>query len=256
MASRAEAVAASAGGATAVEAAGPSLRRAIREALGDLYYHSWRLVPGNVLWSFTALAVLLAVVVSPLGLAALPVLAIPTAGLFRMTTRVARGGSVSFWDAMSAWRTELGGTLTLGAGLAVAAVVLGTNIVTGLTSGTPLGWALATLAVWGLVAAWLFAWTAWPIVTDPWRAGWPFRERVRLASVLLLAHPIRIAALGVALAAFLAVSTAAFVALLMVSVAIAALITARYILPAADRLDRQIGIAREHGLPEAIPEAD
>jgi hypothetical protein len=237
-----------------VEATGPSVGRAIREGLGDLYYHSWRLVPGNVLWSFTALAILLAVVVSPLGLAALPVLAIPTAGLFRMTTRVARGESVSFWDAAAAWRTELGGTLVLGAGLAVVAVVLGTNVVTGLASGTPLGWALATLALWGLVAAWLFAWTAWPIVTDPWRAGWPFRERVRLASVLLLAHPIRIAALGVALALFLGISTVAFVALLMVSVAVAALVAARYILPAADRLDRQIGMARERGLPEAVSE--
>jgi len=237
-----------------VEATGPSVGRAIREGLGDLYYHSWRLVPGNVLWSFTALAILLAVVVSPLGLAALPVLAIPTAGLFRMTTRVARGESVSFWDGAAAWRTELGGTLVLGAGLAVVAVVLGTNVVTGLASGTPLGWALATLALWGLVAAWLFAWTAWPIVTDPWRAGWPFRERVRLASVLLLAHPIRIAALGVALALFLGISTVAFVALLMVSVAVAALVAARYILPAADRLDRQIGMARERGLPEAVSE--
>ena len=256
MASRAEAVAASPGGATAVDTAAPSLRRAIREAFGDLYYHSWRLVPGNVLWSFTALAVLLAVVVSPLGLAALPILAVPTAGLFRMTTRVARGGAVSFWDAAAAWRTELGGTLLLGAGLAVAAIVLATNVLNGLGSGTPLGWALATLALWGLVAAWLLAWTVWPVVTDPWRAGWPFRERVRLASVLLLAHPIRVAALGVALAAFLAVSAVAFVALLMVSVAIAALVTARYILPAADRLDRQIGVAREHGLPEAVPEPD
>ena len=240
----------------AVEAAGPSLRRAIREALGDLYYHSWRLVPGNVLWSFTALAVLLAVIVSPLGVAALPVLAIPTAGLFRMTTRIVRGGSVSFWDAVGAWRTELGGTLALGAGLAVAALVLGTNVVTGLVSGTPLGWALATLALWGLVAAWPFAWTVWPIVADPWRAGWPFRERVRLAGVLLLAHPVRIAAMGVALAAFLAASTVAFVALLMISVAIASLVAARYVLPAADRLDRQIGLARERGLAEAIPEPD
>jgi hypothetical protein len=240
----------------AAEAAGPSLRRAIREALGDLYYHSWRLVPGNVLWSFTALAVLLAVIVSPVGVAALPVLAIPTAGLFRMTTRIARGGSVSFWDAVGAWRTELGGTLALGAGLAVAALVLGTNVVTGLVSGTPLGWALATLALWGLVATWLFAWTVWPIVADPWRAGWPFRERVRLAGVLLLAHPVRIAAIGVVLAAFIAASTVAFVALLMISVAIASLVAARYVLPAADRLDRQIGLARERGLAEAIPDPD
>jgi hypothetical protein len=256
VASRADAVADSSGGATAVDGAGPSLRRAIREALGDLYYHSWRLVPGNVLWSFTALAVLLAVIVSPVGVAALPVLAVPTAGLFRMTTRIARGGTVSFWDAAAAWRTELGWTLALGAGLAICALVLGTNVVTGLVSATPLGWAMATLALWGLVAAWLFAWTVWPIVTDPWRAAWPVRERVRLAAVLLLAHPIRIAALGVVLAAFLAVSTVAFVALLLVSVAIASLVAARYVLPAADRLDRQIGLARGRGLAEAVSEPE
>ena len=135
-------------------------------------------------------------------------------------------------------------------------LVLGTNVVTGLVSATPLGWAMATLALWGLVAAWLFAWTVWPIVTDPWRAAWPVRERVRLAAVLLLAHPIRIAALGVVLAAFLAVSTVAFVALLLVSVAIASLVAARYVLPAADRLDRQIGLARGRGLAEAVSEPE
>jgi hypothetical protein len=256
VASRADVVATRGVQAVVAGRRGPSLAGAFRAALTDLYFHSWRLLPANVVWSVTAIAVLVAVILSPLAVAFLPVLAIPTAGLFRMTTRIARGDAVSFWDGASAWRTELPATLLLGAGLVFATLVLGVNVVTGLGSGTPLGWALATLAFWGIAAAWLFAWTAWPIAEDPRRATWPIRERLQLAATLVLAHPVRVGALGVALAVFLAASTVAVVALLMVSVAIAALVAARYVLPAADRLDDQLGFAHTRGLLPAATEPD
>ena len=69
----------------------------------------------------------------------------------------------------------------------------------------------------------------------------PSGDRLRLAALLLLAHPVRIGALGVVLAIFLALSTVAIVALLTISVSFAALVASHFVLPAADRLDAQLG---------------
>jgi hypothetical protein len=231
--------------------AAPSLGVTLRAALSDLYFHSWRLVPANIVWSLVAIATLGFAVFAPIGLVGIAILAVPTAGLFRMAAAIARGESVSFWDSVAAWRRGVAGTLALGAALGVTTTVLIVNLVTGILAETVLGWGFATLAFWGLVALWLLAWTVWPVLADPWRASWPARERIRLAGYLVLAHPVRIGALGLILAIFLVASTIAIVALLTVSVAIAALVATRYVLPAADRLDARIGFARARGLPEA-----
>ena len=245
-------------GSTALPAMPPaaSLGGAIRSALGDLYEHSWRLVPANIVWSIVAVAVLFAAVVAPIGLLLVPLLAFPTAGLFRMTTRIARGDAVSFWDSIAAWRRDALATLLLGGALSLAAVVLSVNFVSGILTQTVIGWAFATLAFWGLVAAWLIAWTAWPILADPHRDRWPARERARLAARVVLAHPIALAVLGVLLLAFLVASAVAIVAILTVSVALAALIAARYVLPAADRLDAQLGFGARRGLATGPQELD
>jgi hypothetical protein len=257
VASRADAVLASATEPLAPPARPPSLASAVRSSLSDLYYHSWRLVPANVVWAAVAVALLFAIVIAPVGLLLLPLLAVPTAGLFRMTTRIVRGGAVSFWDAVAAWRQGALGTLLLGAGLAIAAAILTVNLVTGILTQTLLGWAFATLAFWGLVAAWLFAWTAWPVMADPARERWPARARVHLAALVVLAYPLRIATLGLLLLALLVASTVAFVAILTVSVAVAALISARYVLPAVDRLDGQLRFGESRGLrgphEDAVP---
>lgn len=218
----------------------PSIRSAVGDAARDFYYHSWRLLPANVLWSVVALVILIAAIVAPAGILLLPVLALPTAGIFRITTRIARGGSVSFWDAIDAWRTAIGQTLALGAGIVGAAVVLATNLVLGLAGASPLGWAVATLAGWGLVVLWLFAWTAWPIVVDPARADRPVVDRIRLAALLVLAHPIRIGGLGLALGAILVAGAVAVVAIVSIAVSFAALVASRYVLPAADRLEARL----------------
>jgi hypothetical protein len=235
---------------------GPSLGGAIRLAVHDFYYHSWRLLPANVAWSAVALIVVAIAIVSPVAIVLAPVLALPTAGIFRVTTRIARGESVSFWDALDAWRTDILPTLVLGAGLLAATVVLGSNLIAGLSSDSPLGWAFATLAGWGLLAAWLYAWTAWPILTDPARAGRPIAERARLAALLVLARPGRIGGLGILLAVLLVVSAAAVVALATVSVAFAALVASRYVLPAADRLEVVLHAKATAGESETRPAPD
>jgi len=220
--------------------AGPSLRGAIATALHDAYFHSWRLLPANVVWSVTAIILLVANLATPLALVLLPLLGLPTAGLFRVSTRIVRGEAVSFWDAADAWRLDVRQTLAVSASLVAASLVLAANVTLGITSTSPLGWVLATLAAWGLVGLWLLAWTLWPILVDPQRSGRPARDRIRVAALLVLAHPFRIGALGVALAIFLAASTVAIVALVTISVALSALVASRLVLPAADRLEAQL----------------
>ena len=106
---------------------------------------------------------------------------------------------------------------------------------------TPIGWSLATLAAWGLLVTWLFAWTAWPVLMDPRRASRPIRDRLRVAGLLVIAFPVRFGVLGVFLAIILVASTVAVVVLATVGVAFASLVATRYVLPAADRLEQRLG---------------
>jgi hypothetical protein len=225
----------------------PSVRGALRAAATDFYFHSWRLLPANVLWAVVSLAIVgLAILVPPL-LVLAPFAALPVAGIFRIATRIVRGESVSFWDGLSAWRSEVRPSLALGAGLIVVTLVLGFNFVSGILADSAPGWAFATLAFWGLVGTWLYAWVAWPILLDPNRASQPARSRLRLAALLVLAHPVRIGALGLALAVLVVVSTVAVVALVTVSIAFGALVAARYVLPAADRLEGRLDVGVSAG---------
>jgi uncharacterized membrane protein YesL len=220
----------------------PGLGHAVRAALGDAYYHSWRLVPANLVWTIVAVAVATIGLVSPYGVVLLPVLALPTAGIFRVTTRIVRGGPVSFWDAVDAWRTDVPVTLGLGVTIVLVTVVLGANTVVGLTSDSAIGWGMATLAAWGLLALVLLLWTAWPIVVDPARARTPLRARLRLAGLLVLASPVRIALLAIGLTVFLALSAVAIVVFVTIGLSLAALIASREILPAADRLEERLAV--------------
>jgi hypothetical protein len=131
----------------------------------------------------------------------------------------------------------------------VVGTVLVLDLVWGLTSATPLGWAFATVAGWGLLALWLVGWTLAPLLVDPMRADRPVRDRLTLAALVVLAHPFRSLAMGVLLAAFLAISTVAILPLLTVSMALAALTATRLVLPLADRLERR------RAAPAEVPSA-
>jgi uncharacterized membrane protein YesL len=220
----------------------PSLRGAIRAAATDFYFHSWRLLPANVFWAVVALAIVAVAILVPPLLVLVPLAALPTAGIFRIAARIVRGEAVSFWDGIGAWRSDLLPSLALGTGLLGATIILGFNVATGLLSDSLPGWAFATLAFWGLVGTWLYAWVAWPILLDPVRAAEPARERLRLAALLILAHPLRVGGLGLVLAVLVVVSTVAVVALVTVGVSFGALVSTRYVLPAADRLAVRLAV--------------
>ncbi|HET9458141.1 MAG TPA: hypothetical protein VFO78_12415 [Candidatus Limnocylindrales bacterium] len=211
----------------------------MKAAAVDFYYQSIRLVPANVLWGVTLLALLaLAIGGGPLvPLVAAPLLAIPYVGVARLAALTVRGRDVVLSDV---WRTyrEFGlVALGIGAVVTVATVLLASNVVIGATQGSFVGWAFATLAGSGLLAIWVLSFPLWLLLVDPERSEQRRRDRLRLAVLLVLAAPGRTALLAFVLALLLAVSTVAFAALLTISVAYANLVAARYLLPLADRLE-------------------
>ncbi len=216
----------------------PGLRRALRTAAVDLYYQSVRLVPANLVWG-AALVLILVLASSGAWLAALlvtPVLTLALVGVARLAGLIVRGEEVVLSDA---WRAghERALPAIVGGLLGVAAsAILATNLSVGLSSGSPVGFSLAVLAGWGLVGLWLTGFPFWTLLADPARVAWSATDVARLTALLLLARPMMLAGLGLALAAVLLVSAVLVAALLVVSVAYAALVTAHCVLPAADRL--------------------
>jgi len=222
-------------GVAPVRPPAPRLARVVRTAFADFFANSWRLVVANVVWGIGILALLAAASEAPLAIVMAPLLALPTVGVFRVAALIARDEPVTTVDGFRAWRSLGGRALVLGTVLLLAGLVFATNLMTGIQSGGLLGWSLATLAGWGLVATGLVAVVAWPLVTDPWREELPLRALVRLSVLMVLAFPLRLAALLALVTVLLAVSTVALVAVLSISLAYAALVCCRYVLPAADR---------------------
>jgi hypothetical protein len=217
----------------------PRLGRVVRAAMTDFYFNSLRLVPANVVWGAWVIIIVLVGMAWPMGgIALLALLALPTAGIFRVAARIVRvEPDVSLRDIAWPYRHGAGTTILLGAASVGISFVLGSNVVVGLIGGEPFGWLVATLAGWGLIALWCGALVAWPLIADPARAAWPLRERVRLAGRLLLIDPLRWGALGLAAAVLVAISVALTAAILTVGVAFVALVACRSVYPAADRLE-------------------
>jgi hypothetical protein len=233
----------------------PSLGGALRAGVGDLFYNSWRAVPVNAMFGVVLVGVLAAwAFAGALAAAAVSVLlAPPLAGMFRLGGQATRGRDVNLSDALDPMREAPLVVLAAGAAFALAVLVLGTNVVTGLRIGGILPWMVSTAAAWGLVATLVLGFAYWPIAVDPGRAGQPALARARLAALLAFAHPLRLGALATLLSLVLAASTAVVAALLTVSVALCAFVACRYVLPAADRLEAQLAGARGPGDPGRGP---
>jgi hypothetical protein len=214
------------------------LGTAFRAAFTDYYFNSMRLVAANVVWGAGTVAIAFVGFVWPLGgLLLLPLLALPTAAIFRVASTVVRGRpEAGRSDIVWPYRRAVAGSLALGAVATVLGLVLATNVVTGIGQGTPFGWVIATMAAWGLVALWCGALVVWPMIVDPARDGSPLRGRLRLAAGLLLVDPIRFGGLGLVVAVIVIVSTVLTAAILTVSVAFVALLACRMAYPIADRL--------------------
>lgn len=216
---------------------------AIRAALTDYYFNSVRLVPANVGWGAgLVVVVVIGSVWPPGGLLLLPLLALPTAGVFRLAACIVRAAPEPGWDEIVwPYRYAMRSTLALGGIAVMATLVLAGNVAMGIAGrGDLIGWVLATLAGWGLVAVWVSTLVAWPLVVDPARDGQPARQKLRLAGALLLVDPVRVGGLSVAALVVVVVSTILTAALLTISVAFVALLACRMVYPLADRLEPAI----------------
>jgi uncharacterized membrane protein YesL len=218
---------------------------ALRQALRDFYFNSWRLAPANLVWGIVLVAALFLGPVSIVGGALLVFLAIPTVGLYRMAALVARDEPATFGDFIGAMRRF--GLGALGVAIAVAALglVLTSNIFVGLESDNPLGWLITAMALWGDVALVLFLVVFWPVFVDPRREGVGLRQKLALAGLAVIGRPIRVIALAVAVGLVLTASTILFAMLVIVSVAYVALVSSRVVLPMVDELEARLPAPRE-----------
>jgi hypothetical protein len=220
--------------------AAPTAGSALRAALSGFYYNSWRLVPANAVWGALFLGTGFLALVWPAAALVLWlfVLPLPTAGIFRMATLIARDQPVALSDALD-WRAFWKPALAMGFVLGGLTLVLGYNLVVGISSLEPLSWAFATMAGWGLFTGWLVGLALWPLLLDPVRDGMPIDARLRLAATVIFAAPARYLVLAFVLLVVLIASTIMFAALLTVSVAFMALALAAYVLPLADRIEQR-----------------
>lgn len=215
----------------------PRLGGALREAAFDFFYNSWRLVPANIVWGATFLAILVAagIWLPALGLVAL--LAVPAAGIYRMAALAARGGGMSLSDFLAGMRRFWWPALATGVLATFLAIVFTANLVLGLQTGGIVGWTFSAFALYGDIGLAMVLVAYWPILVDPLREELPVRRRLWLAVLVNLGGPGRMFALAVVAGVILALSTILVVALVTVAVAFVALVTTRYVLPAADRLE-------------------
>lgn len=208
----------------------------MRGAVSDLYYNSWRFLAANVLIGAALLAILLGAVAWPGMLLLLPLVAVPTAGLMRMSTRLVRDGHTDFDDFLAVVRRPAT-SLVLGVAQCAVLAVLAIDVAVGASIGSFLGSLLQVSALYGLVILWAFASAGWPLVLDPVRDGDPLRARLRLAVVMLVAHPVRVGAVLLGSGVVVAVAALVIAPLVTFALALVWLGLARFVLPVADRLE-------------------
>jgi Na+(H+)/acetate symporter ActP len=217
----------------------PGLWAALRAATVDFYYHSIRLVVANLIWGAAFFIVWsLTVAGAPLlGLVVAPLLALPWVGVVRLGALIVRGDDVVLSDAFGAYRSYF--VPALAAGVVTTAVfgVLGSNVVSGLLSGGPIGWVLATLAGWGIAIGVAVSLAFWPLLVDPRRAGQSLVASARLAALVVLANPLRMGGLGLIVVLVGIAGTVAAAAIATFALAWISLAACRVALPLADRLE-------------------
>lgn len=222
----------------AARPARPGLLRSLRAAGSDFYYNSVRLVGLNLVWALCVAVVYLISLASPLaGIAGAVLLALPTAGIFRVAALIVRREPASLSDGLAAPRRFLVPALAGGAVLTGAMVVFLVDLGSGMATDDVVGIAFATMAGWGLIIAAIVACCWWPLLVDPRDPDRGGRASLRLACYVVIAHPLRAAGLAVVLGAILIVSTVLLAALFTVALSFCALVACHYVLPAADRME-------------------
>ena len=209
-----------------------------------MYFNSLRFVPANLAWTIVVLAVLFAAINWPPAVLLGVLVAVPIVGMHRMAALLTRGAPTSISDFLDGMRRFGLAAAGITAGVAILGVVLVTNVVTGFTSSSPLGWFVGATALWGLVALAMAVVAIWPVLVDPRREDRPLRRRLQLAGLVVIGRPGRLFVLTLLIAAILVVSTALLGVIVLVGVAYASLLATRWVLPTADDLEARYEAAR------------
>lgn len=217
-----------------------SLRRALRQALTDCYFNSWRLAPANVVWGIGLVAALFAGINTVIGVTLLVALAVPVAGLHRMAALIARDEAAAFSDFVDGMRRYGLTAFAIGAAAVILAILFTTNVLVGLQSGGPIGWLISALALHGLIALSMFLVAFWPILVDPQRESLGLGARLQLAGLAVIGRPGRLLLLTAIVGLILLVSFVLFAAILLMSVAYVSLVASRYVLPMVDGLEARL----------------
>ena len=215
----------------------PGLTMALRRAATDVYQHSIRFVPLNLVFGFAAAALVwVALAGLPIpALIAAPLLALPAVAIARLAALVTRGADVVLSDAWVAIRELAVPSLVVGSVATLATVVLASNVVAGFGGAGVLSAGLAIASAWGLVALWLGALPVLVILADPARPGAGLTGALGGGALLLLAAPGRLVRLSIAVTCITVIGTILGAAILTVGLAYAVAVSARVVLPLADR---------------------
>jgi hypothetical protein len=214
----------------------PRALRVLREAVSDLYYNSWRFLGANMLVGLLLIIVVLAAVGSTWLLALLPLASVPAAGTMRMATCLVRDGHVDFGDFVDVVRRPAM-ALVVGYLQGLIVLILVVDLWIGSVVGEVFGMVLTLSAAYGLLILWAYAAAAWTLLLDPERDGDPIPARLRLAGVVLVAHPIRVGGYLLLVGLVLGLSALAIAPFLTFTLALAWLAIARFVLPVADRVE-------------------
>jgi uncharacterized membrane protein YesL len=215
----------------------PRVGAALRRAVRDLADNATPLVMANLAWALVLFVVTVAIARHPLGLVALVLLAPPTAGLTAMATALVRRGHVRLAEFLDGSRRHFGRALGIGAiqlllaALAAADVLIGAGV-----PGLP-GIVLIVGGGYILVALWIYACVAWPLLLDPLRGEVPVTRVLRLAAILVLARPLGAIGIAALMLAILALGTLLLVPTIAFGAALAGLVAAHWALPAGDHLE-------------------
>jgi hypothetical protein len=216
----------------------PRLAGCIRAAATDLYYNSVRLVSANALWGFSLLGAAFLFVTGSLAFAIVLIALVPlTAGLMGMATTLVRRRRLFWSDFAEAIRFRFMPHLGLGVAELFVVTVAVVDVGIGMRSPGLLGPMLVVGGLYTILAVWILSVTTWPLLLDPERAADGIRRTVRLGVLVAIAHPVRMGGLALTLAILLGASLVAAAAIVTVSGALALLIAAHYVLPAAARLE-------------------
>lgn len=154
-----------------------------------------------------------------------------------MATALVRNGHVVLSDFSDGMRHRFLPHLGIGLGQLLLVGVAVADLAIGFQVAGLLGLVLVVGAVYSLAAIWIVAVSSWPVLLDPLRAGDPVRANLRTGVLLTLAHPVRLTVLALIVGGVLIVSAVLAAALVTIAGAFTFLVAARYVLPAADRLE-------------------